>query len=187
MATSRIQYCRLYLSIAVLLFVFCSCSCSSSSPLLGGSIDAFSGHTRISDFRVINRRLLFDCPDRNPQLAIDVSTNSPLPDEANITVTVSRVLDPDESDWVAMISPTGSRYVNFSTGWWVLISSVDVQYRFWFCFFWLNRACSSFTNSAKDCILNGFYYIQTGDLSNLPLLCHYPVKVRSVTSLDILD
>ncbi|ONK71228.1 uncharacterized protein A4U43_C04F6200 [Asparagus officinalis] len=129
---------RLLLSVPLFLLISSSCS---SSPLLGGPIDdKLRNHTRISDFRVINRRFLANCDDPNPYLALDISTNSPLPNEANVTVTVSGVLDPDESDWIAMISPSKS--------------------------------------SAKDCILNGFYYIQTGDLSNLPLLCHYPVKAQ---------
>lgn len=74
-------------------------------------MDKFRGHTAISDFRLINRRFLLDCPDPNPYLAITVDADSPLPDEANVTVTVSGVLDPDESDWIAMVSPSGSRYV----------------------------------------------------------------------------
>lgn len=129
-----------WLSFSIPLFLFICSSCGSS-PLLGGtSIDKLRGHTAVSDFRLINRRFLLDCPDPNPYLAIDIDRNSPLADEANITVTVSGVIDPDDSDWIAMISPSGS--------------------------------------SVKDCLLNGFYYLQTGDLSNLPLLCHYPVKAQ---------
>lgn len=33
------------------------------------------------------------------------------------------------------------------------------------------------TCSVKTCLLNDFYYLQTGDTAKLPLLCHYPVKV----------
>lgn len=32
------------------------------------------------------------------------------------------------------------------------------------------------------CPLNGIQYAQTGDLSELPLLCHYPVKAQSVSN-----
>ncbi|KAJ6804802.1 nucleotide pyrophosphatase/phosphodiesterase-like [Iris pallida] len=126
------------------LFVICflcvSRSSRCSSPLLTGSADKFKGHTAISDFRLINRRFLIDCPDPNTYLEIHTDADSPLPDEANVTVTVSGVLVPDESDWIAMVSPSNS--------------------------------------NVRDCILNGFYYLQTGDLSNLPLLCHYPVKAQ---------
>ena len=31
--------------------------------------------------------------------------------------------------------------------------------------------------SVTDCPLSEAYYAQTGDLSDLPLLCQYPVKV----------
>lgn len=124
----------------VLCFLCISCSSCYSSPLLFGSADKFKGHTAISDFRLINRRFLGECPDPNPYLEIETDANSPLPDEANITITVSGVLVPDKSDWVAMISPSNS--------------------------------------NVKDCIMNDFYYLQTGDLSSLPLLCHYPVKAQ---------
>ncbi|CAK9311463.1 unnamed protein product [Citrullus colocynthis] len=33
-----------------------------------------------------------------------------------------------------------------------------------------------------DCQESRFYYMQTGDLSSLPLLCHYPVKAVSLSS-----
>lgn len=36
-----------------------------------------------------------------------------------------------------------------------------------------------FLNSVSACPLSTIYYKQTGDLSDLPLLCHYPVKVSS--------
>ena len=35
-------------------------------------------------------------------------------------------------------------------------------------------------NSVDSCPLNEGLYLQTGDLSSLPLLCHYPVKVSLV-------
>ena len=33
--------------------------------------------------------------------------------------------------------------------------------------------------SVSACLLNAIMYAQTGDLSELPLLCHYPLKVIS--------
>ena len=41
-----------------------------------------------------------------------------------------------------------------------------------FCCNWILRFCS--VNSCPDSAIN---YLQTGDFSSLPLLCHYPVKV----------
>ncbi|GJM92849.1 hypothetical protein PR202_ga09353 [Eleusine coracana subsp. coracana] len=34
-------------------------------------------------------------------------------------------------------------------------------------------------SSVSGCLLNGANYVQTGDLANLPLLCHYPVKTTA--------
>ncbi|XP_020575936.1 probable inactive purple acid phosphatase 1 isoform X2 [Phalaenopsis equestris] len=94
--------------------------------------------------RIHNRRILADCIDPNPYLFITASAKGPLADETNVTVTVGGVLFPDESDWIAMITPSNAE-----------ISS---------------------------CPLNSLYYVQTGDISCLPLLCHYPVKAQYVSS-----
>ncbi|KAK1370470.1 Purple acid phosphatase [Heracleum sosnowskyi] len=105
----------------------------------------FANHTAISEFRTINRRSLEECPDPNPYLQIAVSsTNSKLSDDEFVTVTISGVLLPAESDWVAMVSPAHS----------------DVT----------------------SCPSNEIQYLQTGDYSVLPLLCHYPVKAQYVSS-----
>lgn len=90
------------------LLVLLDASFAYSPTLIDGSTDELYNYTRISEFRVLNRMLIGDCPDPNPYLAINVSTDSPLPDEGNITVTVSGVIVPDKSDWVAMISPSNS-------------------------------------------------------------------------------
>ncbi|CAO2820862.1 unnamed protein product [Amaranthus hypochondriacus] len=37
-------------------------------------------------------------------------------------------------------------------------------------------------SNVRDCPLNGFFYVETGDLSKLPLLCHYPVKAAYLKS-----
>ncbi|KAK7312124.1 hypothetical protein VNO77_35740 [Canavalia gladiata] len=94
--------------------------------------------TAVSEFRTINRQLLFHCSDSIPSIQVNVTSNSTLSDDGFVNVTVSGVPSPSQNDWIAMISPTNS----------------DV----------------------KTCILNEFYYLQTGDTSKLPLLCHYPVK-----------
>ncbi|XP_027354282.1 probable inactive purple acid phosphatase 27 [Abrus precatorius] len=33
-------------------------------------------------------------------------------------------------------------------------------------------------SEVKSCLLNDFFYLQTGDTAKLPLLCHYPVKAQ---------
>ncbi|KAK6928842.1 Calcineurin-like phosphoesterase domain, ApaH type [Dillenia turbinata] len=90
------------------------------------------------DFRLLNRRRLTECPDPNPYLQINFSTNSQgLSDEE---FAVSGILHPSDSDRVGMISPSHS--------------------------------------NVSSCPLNRFMYLQTGDTADLPLLCHYPVKMR---------
>lgn len=90
----------------LVFFLYFGFSCSSS--LIINNIDEFYNYTAISDFRVINRRSLIECPDPNPFLEINISSNSSLSDEEYVTVTVSGVLLPSEHDWVAMISPSHS-------------------------------------------------------------------------------
>ncbi|XP_042479945.1 probable inactive purple acid phosphatase 27, partial [Macadamia integrifolia] len=106
------------------------------------SIKEFHDYTAISDFRLLNRRLLEHCLDPNPyiRIKIDSVAESGLSNDQYVTVTVSGVLVPTDSDWVAMISPSNT--------------------------------------SITDCILDDAMYLQTGDLSSLPLLCHYPVKAQ---------
>ncbi|KAF4352715.1 hypothetical protein G4B88_009789, partial [Cannabis sativa] len=96
--------------------------------------------TAISDFRLVNRRILNDCVDLNPYQRISVASNSNLGDDQIVTVTVSGVLFPSDDDWVAMISPSHAK--------------------------------------VNACPFIGINYAQTGDFTNLPLLCHYPVKMR---------
>ncbi|KAJ3669229.1 hypothetical protein LUZ60_011179 [Juncus effusus] len=62
----------------------------------------------VSKFRLINRRSLLNCPIINPYLSINVNPNSSLPNESNVTVTVSGVLHPDKLQWIAMISPSNN-------------------------------------------------------------------------------
>ncbi|KAL9249440.1 putative inactive purple acid phosphatase 24 [Drosera capensis] len=68
----------------------------------------FGNHTAISSFRTINRRELITCPIKSPYLAMNVSMSSSAPDEGFIYVTLSGVLYPASSDWIAMISPSTS-------------------------------------------------------------------------------
>lgn len=68
-------------------------------------------NNEIPHFRTLNRRQLIDCPFPNPYLEITVNTVSPLPDEIYINVTVSGVLKTSPKYWVAMVSPSHSRYI----------------------------------------------------------------------------
>ncbi|KAB1223680.1 putative inactive purple acid phosphatase 1 [Morella rubra] len=88
------------------LYSTTSYATSSLHPLAARSLDEHLNYTAISDFRVVNRRKLLQCPDPNPYLQITVSPNAPIADVEYLTVTVSGVLIPDSSDWVAMISPS---------------------------------------------------------------------------------
>ena len=99
-------------NVLLLLFFFTFPSLSSSfrlHPSVAISTFVHHNYTAMSDFRVINRRTLFQCIDPNPFLQINVSKNSNLSNEEFVTVTVSGVLLPSESDWIAMISPSNSK------------------------------------------------------------------------------
>ena len=78
-------------------------------PLASISMAEHRNYTAISEFRVINRRKLLKCPDLNPYLKISVSPDSTMSNEEYLTVTVSGVVIPSSSDWVAMISPSSSK------------------------------------------------------------------------------
>ncbi|CAA3006733.1 probable inactive purple acid phosphatase 27 [Olea europaea subsp. europaea] len=80
---------------------------SSSLPEgLAKSAAAHRNYTAISEFRVLNRKPLKDCPDLNPYLQINTSSIAKLSDDGYITVNVTGVLLPSATDWVAMISPS---------------------------------------------------------------------------------
>lgn len=134
--------------VSILLALFLSLSCSTSQTLTPSLLDLVitnttvlhRNFTAVSEFRLINRRILKDCSASNPFVKVNVTSNSTLSDDEFVTVTVSGVSNPSNGDWVAMISPS--------------------------------------TSDVKSCILNEFFYLQTGDTAKLPLLCHYPVKAQ---------
>jgi hypothetical protein len=78
-----------------------------ASSIINSTLE-HKNHTLISDFRVLSRRLLSDCPDPNPFIRINVTPNSNLSDDEFVTVKISGVLVPEEHHWVAMISPANS-------------------------------------------------------------------------------
>ncbi|KAG0471718.1 hypothetical protein HPP92_016264 [Vanilla planifolia] len=133
-----------YKLLVTLLHICLHVLSASASPAPVPVSKELKEHTGLTPFKVINRRIIGECPDPNPYLDIKLSASSPLADEGNLTVTVSGVLDPDEDDWLGMISPSNMHI--------------------------------------SDCPLNSLMYKQTGDLSSLPLLCHYPVKAQFLSN-----
>ncbi|KAJ0037534.1 hypothetical protein Pint_23839 [Pistacia integerrima] len=129
--SSNRVFLKLLCFFLVLFFPgFCS---SLLHPFVANSVYEHRNHTAISAFRVLNRRVLTECPDPNPYLQVNVSKSSDLSDEEFVTVTVSGVLLPAEiADFI----------------------------------------------SVSSCPLSEAFYLQTGDTSSLPLLCHYPVKAQ---------
>lgn len=110
METSSSSWVFKFFFARLLIFFLSSSPCFSwrlHSSIINSTIE-HQNHTFISEFRVVTRRLLNECPDPNPYLQIEVTPNSNLADEENVTVTISGVLVPDEHDWVAMISPSNS-------------------------------------------------------------------------------
>ncbi|XP_039002235.1 probable inactive purple acid phosphatase 1 [Hibiscus syriacus] len=136
--------CKLSFILLILFLAIPSSSSFELQPPVADSTYLHLNYTAISDFRVLNRRTLIQCPDPNPYLRINVTDDADLSDDQFVTVNVGGVLVPSESDWIAMISPS---YSNVTT-----------------------------------CLESEAYYIQTGDTSALPLLCHYPVKAKYVSS-----
>lgn len=112
MASSFSNYFKFLLSILCFIIFFTCHSFSSSnyslSNIVINSTSEFINHTAISEFRILNRRILTQCPDPNPYLSITTASNSTLSDESFVTVHISGVLVPSKGDWVGMISPSYS-------------------------------------------------------------------------------
>lgn len=106
---------RMLLSVALLVLLSGGCGLVSSfqphsdlHPSVLLSADAHRDHTAISEFRLVNRRKLFDCSHRSPYIDIHVTAGK-IPSEAYLTVNVSGVLFPSDDDWVAMMSPSDAK------------------------------------------------------------------------------
>jgi hypothetical protein len=96
----------------VLIVFFLSSSHSLSWSLHPSHINSMAMHgnkNAISDFRLLNRITLMECPETSSFLQVNVTSNSKLSDEEYLTVTVSVVLFPSYPDWVAMILPSHSK------------------------------------------------------------------------------
>jgi len=61
-------------------------------------------------FSSINRRKLGSCNDSNSYLSMSISASGSLQDVQNVTVTVSGVLVPSASDWIAVFSPSTAEF-----------------------------------------------------------------------------
>ncbi|KAI4372849.1 hypothetical protein MLD38_011033 [Melastoma candidum] len=122
---------------------FLPSSSSHLHPLLQRSTNDHLNHTAISEFRLVNRRSLFDCLHPSPYIALHV-TSGTIPDEAYLTVNVTGVLSPSKDHWVAMMTTSDA--------------------------------------NLSPCPANKALYLETGDTSNLPLLCDYPVKAQWVSN-----
>ncbi|KAL8055790.1 hypothetical protein ABFX02_04G078800 [Erythranthe guttata] len=103
------------LIIFTVLFLSINSSTDASSPtrperLARSKLELLRNHTAISEFRVLNRRYLIDCPDPNPYLQLNTTSGSgpTLSDDEYVTVNITGVLLPSSGDWVAMISPSHS-------------------------------------------------------------------------------
>ncbi|XP_028760592.1 probable inactive purple acid phosphatase 27, partial [Neltuma alba] len=81
-------------------------------PVISDTAAYHRNFTAISEFRVLNRRILGDCSSPNSYLQVNVTSSSNnksgLSDDEFVTVTVSGVSQPSDDDWVAMISPSNS-------------------------------------------------------------------------------
>jgi hypothetical protein len=80
----------------------------SSSKLVREDEDVELSHHGLRDpkFSSINRRKLGSCNDSNSYLSLSISASDSLQDVQNVTVTVSGVLKPSDSDWIAVFSPS---------------------------------------------------------------------------------
>ncbi|XP_042480536.1 probable inactive purple acid phosphatase 27 [Macadamia integrifolia] len=141
----------LFLSLSLSLFFFVGLSSSSSSATSVQFINSTSklhGHN-ISDFKVLNRKRLLECSDQNQNQ-----------NHQNIQISVtsksgSGLLVNDDYVKVTVTgvsNPSGKDWIAMITP-----SHPD------------NKA-------VKSCPDIGSNYFLNGDTSDLPLLCHYPVK-----------
>ncbi|KAI3450185.1 hypothetical protein Pfo_006850 [Paulownia fortunei] len=99
---------RIFLVTFAIFFLSTNTDASSLPERLLRSTLELRNHTAISEFRLLNRRHLIDCPDPNPYLQLNISSHPSLSDDEYVTVNITGVLLPSSSDWVAMISPSHS-------------------------------------------------------------------------------
>ncbi|KAJ7562764.1 hypothetical protein O6H91_03G083700 [Diphasiastrum complanatum] len=61
-------------------------------------------------FNTINRRHILSCPDPNPFLAMSLDNAGTLADIQEVTLTVSGVLAPSDTDWIGVFSAASNNY-----------------------------------------------------------------------------
>ncbi|XP_002513109.2 probable inactive purple acid phosphatase 27 [Ricinus communis] len=146
--------CSWVLKLFFILAITLPSSSSSSSlpPLILNSTIQHRNYTGISSFRVLNRRALTQCSFSNPYLQIKIVTSGNNNNNHNYTLSNEE-----------FVSVTVSGVLHPSKDHWVAMISPS-------------------NSDVSDCPLNKIQYIQTGDLGDLPLLCHYPVKAEYVSN-----
>ncbi|KAL2225462.1 UNVERIFIED_CONTAM: putative inactive purple acid phosphatase 27 [Sesamum indicum] len=109
MPTAAFRVFRFFMLVFIIIVKTSSSSLSES--LLRSTIH-LRNHTAISEFRLVNRRHLINCPGNNPFLQVNISSvdgHTTLSDDEYVTVNITGVLLPSTGDWVAMISPSHSK------------------------------------------------------------------------------
>ncbi|XP_061353586.1 probable inactive purple acid phosphatase 27 [Gastrolobium bilobum] len=113
--SSTMESCNWVLKHVSILLVFFLSSSTSATPtssllnhVIANTTALHRNFTAVSDFRMINRRILKDCSASMSSVKVNVTSNSSLSDDEFVTVTVTGVSNPSDGDWVAMISPSNS-------------------------------------------------------------------------------
>lgn len=133
---------------SILLVLFLSLSCSTSETLNPSLLD----HV-ITNTTVLHRNFTAVSNFRtiNRQILRDCSASYPF---VKVNVTSNSSLSDEE-----FVTVTVSGVSNPSNLDWVAMISPS-------------------TSDVTSCVLNEVFYLQTGDIAKLPLLCHYPVKAQ---------
>lgn len=100
---------KFYKAALFVVSIHCWWACGFTAPMnvpRNGTVDMCGGLAEGRGFRCINRRNLHSCPDSTRYVDLRLSTQGPLANEENVTVTVSGILHPTGHDWVALISPS---------------------------------------------------------------------------------
>lgn len=143
---------------------------------ISNSTEEYLRQNGISHFRLLNRKVYTTSTSKS-YLHINITSKYPtIMDDEMINVTISGIQNPRKSHWVAMISPSESRHL--LTNWYIQSAS-------WVCYKKFTSNSQFWFYSLKNCPMNTFLYKETGDLSDLPLLCHYPVRVIDLIQIQM--
>lgn len=103
---------KFYNAVLFVVFVYCWWLCRLTAPMnvpQNGTVDTCGGHAHRGGFGCITRRTLHSCRHSTRYVDLRLSTQGPLANEENVTVTVSGIQQPTSHDWVALISPSSPR------------------------------------------------------------------------------